>query len=913
MIDETLLADPRRCPSCAALLRPPVTACPACHLPLSGATAGRLWTVSAEAARLLRERALLIGTLRAEAQTPAFAAYVAPETHQAPRPAPVPDPAVPSQPQPEWTPRRVQNLLLALGVGLLAVAAVIFVAVSWGRLGVGGRAAVLTGVTALAYAAARVTHRRGLTATAEALSLLTVGLALLDCGGARAADLFGLRGVDGLLVAAGSAALVGSLAAAGAVLVPTRSLRVSAAVLGQLPVPLVAVHLADTSQHPSAILAAAATLQTVALLGLAARWPGGGRSGDARHVLAVGGAAAATVAVASSLGAAYGEDGSLVTGTGLLLVLAGLAALTSATQPERSVAADVPAGLAAALGVAAAWAPVVDAVPDRWTAVALAGSAAVLLLTATFVPAQRRLAPGCVLLVAAVIPAVGALTDLGVGVTERLEHVHQPWVSTLDDRTLVTTAGWESVLVLAVVAAVVALAPRVLPATRRLRVLAVLPASGALWLVPAAADAGYRTMLAADLGLAALLLAGCVAALARRDRGLVATTLPTALGVLGLACVWSFAVEAATLVALPVAAGVLSAAAAGALRIGGPVARAIGTWLAAVAGCLVVVESGALTRHADGGWPAVLSVATAVLAVLSLLAAAASAVAAAGASPAGAGTAWWAAVHRVLVVVAAAALLVESGCVAWWRGVELPGQALAVAVGSALLLAVSTLPLPAAVADRDDLRALGGVAAALAVPVSALDADRLWLALLAVGVGVAVLAVREDHRWGWVSGVLLTASSWVRLAEADVTAPEAYTVPPALLLLGVGWLQRRRHPAHSSWRAYGPGLTLALVPSLLRAVTDSGELRPLLLGLAALVVLALGVGRRLQAPLLVGGAVLGIDAFVQLAPYLVAAYDAVPRWVTIGAVGLLLVGAGATYERRVQDLRRVGRTIGALQ
>ena len=153
----------------------------------------------------------------------------------------------------------------------------------------------------------------------------------------------------------------------------------------------------------------------------------------------------------------------------------------------------------------------------------------------------------------------------------------------------------------------------------------------------------------------------------------------------------------------------------------------------------------------------------------------------------------------------------------------------------------------------------------------------------------------------------------MRLAEADVTAPEAYTVPPALLLLGVGWLQRRRQPDQSSWRAYGPGLSLALVPSLLRAVTDSGELRPLLLGLAALAVLALGVSRRLQAPLVVGGVVLAVDAVVQLAPYLVAVYDAVPRWVTIGAVGLLLVGAGATYERRVQDLRRVGRTIGALQ
>jgi hypothetical protein len=180
------------------------------------------------------------------------------------------------------------------------------------------------------------------------------------------------------------------------------------------------------------------------------------------------------------------------------------------------------------------------------------------------------------------------------------------------------------------------------------------------------------------------------------------------------------------------------------------------------------------------------------------------------------------------------------------------------------------------------------------------------------GVAVAVLGLRADGRWGWLSGVLLTASSWVRLADADVDVPEAYTVPPALLLLGFGLLRRHRDGEVGSWPAYSPALLLGLVPSLVRAVTDAGGTRPLLLGFAALVVLSVGVARRLQAPLLVGGAVLAIDALVQLAPYLVAVYDVVPRWVTIGLVGLALVGAGATYERRVQDLRRVGRSVSRM-
>jgi hypothetical protein len=73
-----------------------------------------------------------------------------------------------------------------------------------------------------------------------------------------------------------------------------------------------------------------------------------------------------------------------------------------------------------------------------------------------------------------------------------------------------------------------------------------------------------------------------------------------------------------------------------------------------------------------------------------------------------------------------------------------------------------------------------------------------------------------------------------------------------------------------------------------------------------------GAWRRLQAPLLVGAAVLAVDAVVQLSPYLVEAYQAVPRWITIGALGLGLLVAGATYEQRVRDLRRVRRQVARL-
>jgi len=70
---------------------------------------------------------------------------------------------------------------------------------------------------------------------------------------------------------------------------------------------------------------------------------------------------------------------------------------------------------------------------------------------------------------------------------------------------------------------------------------------------------------------------------------------------------------------------------------------------------------------------------------------------------------------------------------------------------------------------------------------------------------------------------------------------------------------------------------------------------------AACAVLLVGVRRLLQAPLVLGGGVLAVDAVAQLWPYA----QALPRWVTLGAAGLLLLVLGATYERRRRELARL--------
>jgi hypothetical protein len=199
---------------------------------------------------------------------------------------------------------------------------------------------------------------------------------------------------------------------------------------------------------------------------------------------------------------------------------------------------------------------------------------------------------------------------------------------------------------------------------------------------------------------------------------------------------------------------------------------------------------------------------------------------------------------------------------------------------------------------------VGGGALALGLTIAALDSDILWIALLSAGTATAVVATRRNrHRVGWVSGVLMVLSTWVRLVDSGVSAPEAYTAPAAVALLIVGWFRRRRDPATGSWTAYGGGLVLLLAPSFLRALADTGGARPLLLGVVALTVLLLGAWRRLQAPLVLGGTVLALHALVQFGPDIV--FSTMPKWVSLGSAGLLLLTLGATYERRLAELRRV--------
>ncbi|GAB3954494.1 hypothetical protein GCM10027614_61680 [Micromonospora vulcania] len=102
----------------------------------------------------------------------------------------------------ETSTRTVQGLLFVLGGLLLGTAAVVFTAVAWAAVGVGGRAVILAAVTALALAVPLLAVRRGLRGTAETFAAVGLLLVVLDGYAAWSVNLAGVTDWPGTRYAA---------------------------------------------------------------------------------------------------------------------------------------------------------------------------------------------------------------------------------------------------------------------------------------------------------------------------------------------------------------------------------------------------------------------------------------------------------------------------------------------------------------------------------------------------------------------------------------------------------------------------------------------------------------------------------------------------------------------------------------
>ncbi|MEU4609610.1 SCO7613 C-terminal domain-containing membrane protein [Streptomyces umbrinus] len=803
--------------------------------------------LDARRAQLLARRSWLLGVLRS-AKSPAPAWGPAPASAQTPAdwPAPAPHPR-----QPEATAPGVQNVLLVLGGVLLTVAAIAFTLVSWGHLGIAGRAAVLGAVTFAALAAPVPLLKRGLRSTAESVAGLGLVLTVLD---AYALHEVALPEVDGTGYAAAATAVLAVLwAAYGRALGALRLPLPAAMATAQLPL-LLWVVAVDAGHHTiTAALLVTAALDTVVALSVSVR--------SVRVVATVGAYGTGAWGLLAAGWLSWEATGpSAAARAAALLALAAAIALGAAW---RAPAAQASPGLSLTGGlitVAAAGGVLRSVLPDAWTVPGyLLCGVALLAVRGTWLPESVRRGlrwSSAVVQALAVAWALPLVTVVLTGPVGWAERVWSGAPSDARDAVTVSTP-WPSnaetaPLVLAAVAAVLALTFRGGPH----RSVALSGALGLAWatvlVLPATLELPYLAgLLALGITTAATLTAAAYSHHAQpTDNEPAHPTGPPArprpspitLTALGLALITSL-----HLVALSLAAEAATLAVLGSLTA---LFAAVAVW----------------QKHG-------------------------------------------------IRAVSAAASLTYATALACATGASLDWQPHHIAL-LVLVVPATAAFLAARLKDATptlSVEITGAVAALVAISLAAMEPPVLALVLSLCGVIAAGTAIRPDRRQlGYLAAALFVLATWVRLASWDVGSPEAYTLPVTVPALVVGFVRRRRDPGTSSWTAYGPGLSVTLLPSLLAAWGDLDWPRPLLLGSAALLVTLVGARQRLQALLVLGGGTLALVALHELAPYIAQAMGAVPRWVPPALAGLLLLALGATYEQRLRDARRVRDVLGRM-
>lgn len=834
-------ADPTRCPSCGTPLAPGSALCGACGVDLSGPLGRELFATLVHADSLVTR-------LRAAVRQPVAAGSApAPSTASLP-PAP---PTAPPPPRDVLRPSRAPQLLLGLGAVCVVVAALVFLAVTWSRLGVGGRTAVLVLLTAAAGAMSAWSLRRGLRGTAEALGSVAAGLFVLDLVGARSSGWLGSPG-DAAFVAVIGALLVplGLLASLAAARTATRRLTVgeAAAALGAA---LLSGGIAALSSGTAELRLLVAVLVAGAVTGVA--WVLHRRT---PLLVALVGAACVTVltwlalvlagldhlGVTPSIGSVVGDaDGWPLVAAALLAV--GVAALRPLPLAGRVVAGGA-AFLVATLAVVA---PVLDEPETPATVVAVL---VVLVGVALLVAVPRpwgAVGLGAAGLAAVVVGAQAALLAMLVGITA-VDAATPVWGGSADGRLPV--AGGEAI--------------------------------ADAWLLPVALTA---------LAVAGVALVSWLGAEVGRRSGTTVVGGALAVGALGTLVLTDLPVAVPLAVLLVLVAGGAVGALVGPDRLRG----------AAVAtGAVAAIAAAPFALHHEVLSLAALVVTVAAAAALDLRHRTLEVAVVAGALVPllGAALVWTAGAVAGLRggPVALVGLLVTAAVVLgrpYVQAAARPSSPPVVAVELATVVAMTGL-----------------IGAGLDVEQGSPD----WLAgyLTAAGVTASLVALlRSDRRRvGWLGGLLLVSATWVRLADAGVDVVEAYTLPSAVALLVVGAVAMRRERELSTFRALGAGLGLALVPSLLVVLEEPVSLRALLLGLGCLALVVTGATRRWAAPLTFGAAVGLALVLREAGPYL---GTGVPRWALIGGAGAVLIALGMTWEQRLRDARAVAGYVRGLR
>lgn len=258
-----------------------------------------------------------------------------------------------------------------------------------------------------------------------------------------------------------------------------------------------------------------------------------------------------------------------------------------------------------------------------------------------------------------------------------------------------------------------------------------------------------------------------------------------------------------------------------------------------------------------------------------------------------------------------AAALALGGVVALVEVMDVPRAiafvvALLVAIG---LLAISGLILQAHAA-RLPVELAGGLATIVALLASGSTPE---LAVRWTIAGVLIIAlgfVVADRRWYFLPGIAALVVAYILLiVDSGFSFVEAYTLPVGAAALAVGLFRLKQLETASTWPYLGPGLALALLPSVPQALADPTGLRALLLGIAAVVSLALGIRLGWKAPFIAGVTVVTSIVLFNIGPYA----NAAPRVVLIAGVSAVLLGVGITWEDRVRDSRLLVKYVRSMR
>lgn len=790
--------------------------CPTCGLPLQGPLAAELLST-------LRQADDLLVRLRASAPAPATSPVPGPRTLLDPDlpPMPVARPANPARHGLQGA--SVPKILLGLGATCLLVAAVIFLAVAWTWLGVGGRTAVLVVMTVATGAGGLALGRRGLRIAAEALTTVALGLVALDVIGADNAGWFGSLAFEELVRLIGLALLVPSLALS----VPRTRLVVPqvvapaglAMILGSIDWTAYTIGAVDTGGLVSVLV----------LAGLVAV----ARRIDASVLAWMSGALAAAVWAGSGLWALVEASDHptfsalWLDGHGWELVAASLLALllwgVGWTEPvvRQGTAAFVVAALTCAVAL-----PGLDGSATTTGLVAI-GVVLVWAAISAITPARWYAVPRVPLAAGALASAFLALYLLGASAIAVVT-LGGPFTASADLPVVPMEIEPHPLLLLGSVGALVAAAALALPRNPHVWSLG----AGALALAALATLGLYPVPLWTVLGALAVAAAGLLVVALRGTHEKAAAPAAAGAGVLALLL---------TVVALPSAVLTTIVLAFVALALAATLLRGHFPLAGESAGLGLPLALGGLV------W---------------------SAAETAGVDPA----------------VRAVPILVVLGMLA-------------------LVRARPEVEVAATLA--------GLAAAAGAVPAAADLSVSLAVHLTVAGALVTASSVVHPQRrlLAWPGGLLLAAATWVRLADLGVEAPEAYTLPTALVLVLVGLFRIRTAPDTATVPVLAPGLALATVPSLLWVLADPVTPRAVILGIGCLALLLAGVRLRWHAPVVVGAVVGGVVVIRELTPYALQT----PQWVLIGLAGAVLIATGVTWESRMRDLRHAAAYLGQLR